>query len=46
MGMGELLDNFDNVVQAIRVFTDSAGWKFPHGQITVSTVGKRVDGVA
>ena len=44
MGMGEPLDNFDNVVQAIRVFTEPAGLDFPHGQITVSTVG-RVDGL-
>jgi 23S rRNA (adenine2503-C2)-methyltransferase len=44
MGMGEPLDNFDNVVQAIRVFTEPAGLDFPHGQLTVSTVG-RVDGL-
>ena len=44
MGMGEPLDNFDNVVQAIRVFTEPAGLDFPHGQITVSTVG-RIDGL-
>ncbi|MGN6369185.1 MAG: 23S rRNA (adenine(2503)-C(2))-methyltransferase RlmN [Phycisphaerae bacterium] len=44
MGMGEPLDNFENVVQAIRVFTEPAGLDFPHGQITVSTVG-RVDGL-
>lgn len=44
MGMGEPLDNVENVVQAIRVFTEPAGLDFPHGQITVSTVG-RVDGL-
>ncbi len=44
MGMGEPLDNFDNVIQAIRVFTDPVGLNFPHTQITVSTVG-RVDGL-
>jgi 23S rRNA (adenine2503-C2)-methyltransferase len=44
MGMGEPLDNFDNVVQAIRVFTEPAGLNFPYAQITVSTVG-RIDGL-
>ena len=44
MGMGEPLDNLDNVVQSIRVFTDPAGLNFPHAQITVSTVG-RIDGL-
>ena len=44
MGMGEPLDNFDNVLQAIRVFTEPAGLDFPHTQITVSTVG-RIDGL-
>ena len=44
MGMGEPLDNFDAVVQAIRVFSEPAGMKFPHAQITLSTVG-RIDGL-
>ncbi len=44
MGMGEPLDNFENTVQAIRVFNEPAGLDFPHGQITVSTVG-RIDGI-
>lgn len=44
MGMGEPLDNFDNVIQAIRVLTQPAGLNFPYGQITVSTVG-RIDGL-
>ena len=44
MGMGEPLDNFDAVVQAIRVLSDPAGLNFPHAQITVSTVG-RIDGL-
>jgi 23S rRNA (adenine2503-C2)-methyltransferase len=44
MGMGEPLDNFDHVVQAIRVFTEPMGMNFPHTQITVSTVG-RIDGL-
>jgi 23S rRNA (adenine2503-C2)-methyltransferase len=44
MGMGEPLDNFDAVVQAIRVLSEPNGIAFPHAQITVSTVG-RVDGI-
>ena len=44
MGMGEPLDNLENVLQAIRVFTDPAGLDFPYTQITISTVG-RIDGL-
>lgn len=44
MGMGEPLDNFDEVVQAIRVLTEPNGVAFPQAQITVSTVGK-IDGL-
>ena len=44
MGMGEPLDNFDEVTQAIRVLSDPAGLDFPMSQITVSTVG-RIDGL-
>ena len=44
MGMGEPLDNFDQVTQAIRVFSDPAGLDFPRTQITLSTVG-RIDGL-
>jgi 23S rRNA (adenine2503-C2)-methyltransferase len=44
MGMGEPLDNFDNVTQAIRVFAEPQGMNFPMTQITVSTVG-RIDGL-
>jgi 23S rRNA (adenine2503-C2)-methyltransferase len=44
MGMGEPLDNFDAVVQAIRVLSEPNGLNFPHAQITVSTVG-RIDGL-
>jgi 23S rRNA (adenine2503-C2)-methyltransferase len=44
MGMGEPLDNFDAIVQAIRVLSDPAGLNFPQAQLTVSTVG-RVDGL-
>ena len=44
MGMGEPLDNFDAVTQAIRVLSEPNGINFPHAQITISTVG-RVDGL-
>jgi 23S rRNA (adenine2503-C2)-methyltransferase len=44
MGMGEPLDNFDNLVQAIRVLSEPRGMNFPHQQICVSTVG-RIDGL-
>jgi 23S rRNA (adenine2503-C2)-methyltransferase len=44
MGMGEPLDNFDNLTQAIRVLTEPRGLNFPHQQICVSTVG-RIDGL-
>ncbi len=44
MGMGEPLDNFDHLVQAIRVLAEPRGMNFPHQQITVSTVG-RIDGL-
>ncbi len=39
MGMGEPLDNFDNVVQAVRIFSDPDGLAIsPHRQ-TISTSG-------
>jgi 23S rRNA (adenine2503-C2)-methyltransferase len=44
MGMGEPLDNFEAVVQAIRVLSEPNGIAFPHVQITLSTVG-RLDGL-
>ena len=44
MGMGEPLDNFDEVVQTIRVLAEPNGINFPHAQITVSTAG-RIDGL-
>ncbi len=44
MGMGEPFDNFDAVVQAIRVLGEPNGLNFPAAQITVSTVG-RIDGL-
>jgi len=44
MGMGEPLDNFDNVMQALSVLKDHNGAAVPISQITVSTVGK-LDGL-
>ena len=45
MGMGEPLDNAQEVARAVRVLTDGAGLALRHRHITVSTVG-RVDGLA
>lgn len=39
MGMGEPLDNFDAVVQAIRVLEDQRGLNIAKRHMTVSTVG-------
>jgi 23S rRNA (adenine2503-C2)-methyltransferase len=44
MGMGEPMDNFDNVLQAIRVLNDGAGPAIGARHIGVSTVG-HVDGI-
>lgn len=44
MGMGEPLDNFEEVVQAILVLSEPNGIAFPHAQMTLSTVG-RIDGL-
>jgi 23S rRNA (adenine2503-C2)-methyltransferase len=44
MGMGEPLDNLDNVIQAIAVLIDTNGPGMGISKITVSTVG-RVDGL-
>lgn len=44
MGMGEPLDNFDNVIQAIDILKDHNGPHVPISNITVSTVG-RVEGI-
>lgn len=44
MGMGEPFDNFDEVIQAIRVLSEPAGLNIPQSRITISTVG-RVDGI-
>ena len=39
MGMGEALDNADNVIAAIRIFNDEAGLAIGQERITVCTVG-------
>ena len=39
MGMGEPLDNFDAVVDAIRILADKRGLAIPLTGITISTVG-------
>lgn len=44
MGMGEPLDNFDAVVEAIREIAAPAEFNIPLSRITVSTVGK-ADGI-
>ena len=44
MGMGEALDNADNVIRAIRVFNDEAGLAMGQERLTVCTVG-HVDGI-
>ncbi|MGH7243140.1 MAG: hypothetical protein ACREJD_06970 [Phycisphaerales bacterium] len=45
MGMGEPMDNLDNVLGAIDVLRDHRGPSIPISKITISTVG-RVDGIA
>ncbi|HLO42232.1 MAG TPA: radical SAM protein [Phycisphaerales bacterium] len=45
MGMGEPLDNYDNVIAAIKVLKDHNGASVPVSKITISTVG-RLDGLA
>lgn len=44
MGMGEPLDNLDEVIRAIAVLTDSNGVAHPMNKVTVSTAG-RIDGI-
>lgn len=44
MGMGEPMDNLDNVLQAVRILSDQRGLNIPQSSITVSTVG-HVDGI-
>jgi 23S rRNA (adenine2503-C2)-methyltransferase len=44
MGMGEPLDNYDQVLQAVRVLMDPNGLSFATERVTISTVG-RVAGI-
>lgn len=39
MGMGEPLDNYDNLVKALDILMDESGLNFSHRKITVSTSG-------
>jgi len=44
MGMGEPMDNLDEVMRAIEILTDRRGPAIAMGKVTVSTVG-RIDGI-
>lgn len=44
MGMGEPMDNFENVIQAVRVLTDRSGLSFAMSRVAISTVG-RIQGI-
>ena len=44
MGMGEPLDNIDNVLKAVEIMEEPLGLKISHRRLTVSTVGL-VDGL-
>jgi len=44
MGMGEPMDNYDNVMQAVAILKDHNGASVPVSNITISTVG-RIDGI-
>ena len=39
MGMGEPLNNYDNVLRACRAMIDRRLWNLAHNRVTVSTVG-------
>ncbi len=39
MGMGEPLDNYDNVIHAVRIFTDESAINLSSRKITISTCG-------
>jgi adenine C2-methylase RlmN of 23S rRNA A2503 and tRNA A37 len=39
MGTGEPLDNYDNVVEACQILSDSNMWGLRRGRITISTIG-------
>ena len=40
MGMGEPFDNYDNVLQAVRIFTDPNGFGLGIHHVTISTSGR------
>lgn len=44
MGMGEPMDNLENVVRAARVMIDQRGLSIPPGQVSISTAG-HADGI-
>lgn len=44
MGMGEPMDNLDDVLRAVRILSDQRGLAIPLPSITISTVG-HVDGI-
>lgn len=44
MGMGEPMDNLENVLRAVRILSDQRGLAIPLPSITLSTVG-HVDGI-
>lgn len=39
MGIGEPLDNYDNIIRFVKIITDSKGRDLSHRSITISTVG-------
>ena len=39
MGMGEPLNNYNNVIEACRGMLDRRRWNLGHGKVTISTVG-------
>lgn len=39
MGMGEPLDNIDNVIESTHIFCDNLGLNFSPNKVTISTVG-------
>jgi adenine C2-methylase RlmN of 23S rRNA A2503 and tRNA A37 len=39
MGMGEPLNNYDNVIEACKAMIDRKRWNLGHSKVTVSTVG-------
>ncbi len=39
MGIGEPLNNYDNVIRAIRILRDRKGLRFPTSGVTISTIG-------